>query len=136
MKPIINFIVEELKHPFFKRTNSTVNELSGFNLFYKLAGESQESFYAGLVTQVRIISLITNERYAGLRATTDSGIEGKIGIDDIRDNYKTQPEELKSIARVNMSLSVRVKEIKVEDNGKKINVTFSSKNSDLTNHIF
>ena len=50
-----------------------------------------------------IISLITNERYAGLRATTDSGIEGKIGIDDIRDKYTTPPEKLKSIARVNMS---------------------------------
>ena len=51
-----------------------------------------------------IISLITNERYAGLRATTESGIEGKIGIDDIRDIYTTPPEKLKSIARVKMSL--------------------------------
>jgi hypothetical protein len=56
---------------------------------------------------VWIISLITNERYAGLRATTDSGIEGKIGIDDIRVKYTTPPEKLKSIARVNMSLCGR-----------------------------
>ena len=54
-----------------------------------------------------IISLITNERYAGLTATTDSGIEGKIGIDDIRVKYTTPPEKLKSIARVNMSLCGR-----------------------------
>jgi len=33
-----------------------------------------------------------------------------------------------------MSLSVRVKDIKVEDSGKKVSVLFSSKNSDLTNH--
>lgn len=65
------------------------------------------------------MSLITTEKYAGLRASTDSGIEGKIGIDDINDS-NTKPEDLKNIARVNMTLSVRVKDIKLEDQGKKV----------------
>lgn len=69
-----------------------------------------------------------------MRVSTDSGIEGKIDIKDIKDlgpdEQQMNPEELKTIAKVGMYLNVRVKTIRSEDN-KKISVFFSSKISDL-----
>lgn len=103
-------------------------------LFYKLTGESSESFYEGITTQVKVINVMTNEKYSGLRVSTDSGIEGKIDIKDIKDlgpdENQMNPEELKTIAKVGMQLNVRVKSIKTEDT-KKVSVFFSSKISDL-----
>jgi hypothetical protein len=49
---------------------------------------------------------MTNEKYSGLRVSTDSGIEGKIDIKDIKDlgpdEQQMNPEELKTIAKVGM----------------------------------
>jgi len=65
---------------------------------------------------------------------TDSGIEGKIDIKDIKDIVGEENilshEELKNVAKIGMYLNVRVKSIKSEDN-KKVSVFFSSKASDL-----
>jgi len=84
---------------------------------------------------VRIINLITNDKYAGLKVTTDSGIEGKISIEDIADSSNTTPEDLQSFARVGMTLQVRVKEFKLEEkDDKKVSIKFSSKNQDLADH--
>jgi len=83
---------------------------------------------------VKVINVMANEKYAGLRVATDSGIEGKIDIKDIKDlvgdEQHMNPEELKNIAKVGMYLNVRVKSIRSEDN-KKVSVFFSSKISDL-----
>jgi len=54
-------IVEELKEPF-KIKHLQVNELSGMELFYKLSGESAESFYEGITTQVKVINVMSNEK--------------------------------------------------------------------------
>ena len=73
-----------------------------------------------------------------MRVATDSGIEGKIDIKDIKDlgpdEQQMNPEELKTIAKVGMYLNVRVKTIRSEGN-KKISVFFSSKISDLNQTV-
>lgn len=101
----LEYIVDELKEPY-KISNLSVNELNSMELFYKLSGESMESFYEGITTQVKVINVMTNEKYSGLRVSTDSGIEGKIDIKDIKDlgpdEQVMNPEELKTIAKVGM----------------------------------
>jgi hypothetical protein len=57
----LNLIVEELKEPF-KIKNLIVSELAGMELFYKLSGESMESFYEGITTQVKVINVMSNEK--------------------------------------------------------------------------
>eukprot|EP00743_Colponemidia_sp_Colp-15_P007289 GILK01007872.1.p1 GENE.GILK01007872.1~~GILK01007872.1.p1 ORF type:complete len:1816 (-),score=424.36 GILK01007872.1:186-5633(-) len=123
MKIVLDFIVQELQHPFAD-PRPPYEDIPMERLFYMLTGETPSTFRVGSIVPVSI----TKKNRGGFFVRLDNGVRGFVKNGDFSDHLSPdqvadyEPEEVHMLGRV----------ISIEMADFKANLTLKS--SDLRNH--